>query len=109
VLDDHPLRARGGIEVGQLGEPVEPRSTVPGPTAPVRFLEVVGECARVGFREAQPAQPVVRVQAETSGSGLTMPTPCSRLVDAIACARATIACETSVSGSVSTIGSPSSA
>ena len=37
-----------------------------------------------------------------------MPTPCSRFVDAIAPASATIACETSVSGSVWTIGSPSS-
>ena len=38
-----------------------------------------------------------------------MPTPCSRFDSSTARARSTIACETSVSGSVRTIGSPSSA
>lgn len=64
---------------------------MPGPAAPVRLFEMVREDARFGLREAEPAQPVVRVQAETSGSGFTIPTPCSRFVDAIASARPTIA------------------
>ena len=81
---------------------------MPRAVAAVGLFEVVRERPCVGFREAEPAQAVVRVQAETSGRGFRMPTPCSRFVDAIAWARATIACETSVSGSVSTIASPSS-
>jgi hypothetical protein len=109
VLDDDPLRACGGIEVGKRLEPVDAGGPVPGAVTPVGLVEVVRERPRIGLREAEPAQAVVGVQAETSGSGLTMPTPCSRFVEAIAFARATIAWETSVSGSASTMGSPSSA
>jgi hypothetical protein len=48
VLDDDALRRRARIEVGKLGEPVETRSPVPRPVAPVGLLEVIGERARVG-------------------------------------------------------------
>ena len=109
VLDDDALRPSGGVEVGERREPVDARGPVPGTIAPVGGLEMIGEYARLGLREAEGSEPVVGVQAETSGSGFTMPIPCSRFVEAIACARPTIACETSVSGSASTIGSPSSA
>ena len=109
MLDDDALGKGGGVEVRERLEPLDARGPVPGTTTPVGLVEVVRERPGVGLVEAEPAQPVVRVQAETSGSGLTMPTPCSRFVDAITCASATIACETSVSGSASTIGSPLSA
>jgi hypothetical protein len=109
VLDNDPLGSSSGIEIGEGGQPVDARSPVSIASTAVGLLEVIGERARIGLREPEPAKSVEGVQAETSGSGFTMPTPCSRFVDAIACARATIAWETSVSGSASTIGSPSSA
>ncbi len=91
MLDDDALRRCGGIEVRQLGEPVEARGSVPRTVPAIGLLEVVGERPGIGFREAERAQPVVGVQAETSGRGFRMPTPCSRLVDVIAWASATIA------------------
>jgi hypothetical protein len=64
---------------------------VPRAAAPVGVLEVIGERASVGLIEAESVKLVERVQAETSGSGLTMPTPSSRFVAAIASARPMIA------------------
>jgi hypothetical protein len=64
---------------------------VPRAATPVGVVEVIGERASVGFIEAESVKLVERVQAETSGSGLTMPTPCSRFVAAIASARPMIA------------------
>jgi hypothetical protein len=99
------------IEVGQRAKPRDAPGAVPGAPAAVGVLEVVGERARVVVGEAERPDLVERGQAagETRGSGLTMPTPCSRFVAATASARAMIACETSASGSADTMGSPSSA
>jgi hypothetical protein len=109
-LGDRPLRLGGRVEVGQRGEPVDPHDAVARPTAAVGILEVIGEQRGVRLAEPETAEPLDGSgQAETSGSDLTMPTPCSRLVSEIVCARETIARETSASGSASTIGSPSSA
>jgi len=96
-------------EVREGREPVDAGGSVPVAPAAIGVLEVVGEGSRIGLREAETPKSIVGVQAETSGSGFTMPTPCSRFVDTIASASPTIARETSVSGSASTIGTPSSA
>jgi hypothetical protein len=65
---------------------------------------------RVGPVMTGPGRHMARpYDAETSGSGLTMPTPCSRRVATIASARPRIAVDASLSGSARTIGSPSSA
>jgi hypothetical protein len=109
VLDDDPLGSGCRIEIRQRLEPVDTGRPVTGTPAPVGILEVIRERACGALGKAERTQAVVRVQAETSGRGLTMPTPCSRFVDTIVRARATIACETSLFGSASTIGSPSSA
>jgi hypothetical protein len=97
------------VEIGQRPQPADSRDAVAGAAAAIRILEVVGKGPRVRLGEADLAELVVRAQAERSGSGFTMPTPCSRFDAAIASARAMMACETSVSGSARTIGSPSSA
>ena len=80
-----------------------------GTAAAIRVLEVVGKRPRIGLGEADRLEFLESVQAERSGSGFTIPTPCSRFVAAIASARAMMACDTSASGSARTIGSPSSA
>ena len=111
-LGDRPLRLGARVEIRQGREPVDAHDTVARPAAPVGVLEVVGEQGRVRIAEPEAAEPVEGLppgQAETSGSDLTMPTPCSRFVSEIVCARETIARETSASGSASTIGAPSSA
>jgi hypothetical protein len=97
-----------GIEV-DLAKPGDPGDPVPRSAAAVGLLEVVGQKSRLGLGEAELPELLEGVQAETSGSGLTIPTPCSRFVASIASATATIARETSASGSANTIGSPSSA
>lgn len=104
-----PTRLGASIEIRQRRQPADPRDAVARTAAAVRVLEVVGKSPRVGLREADRRELLERVQAERSGSGFTMPTPCSRFVAAIASASALIACETSASGSARTIGSPSSA
>jgi hypothetical protein len=108
-LGRDPARLGAGIEIRQRAQPRDPGDPVAGTAPAIRFLEVVGKRPRVGLREAERAQLLKGVQADRSGSGFTMPTPCSRFVAAIASARAMIACETSASGSAKTIGSPSSA
>ena len=107
-LCSEPPWLRGRVEV-QRAEPRDTRGAVPGPTAAVCVLEMICEKPRLGLAEAQLPELLERAQAETSGSGFTMPMPCSRLVASIDSARVTIARETSASGSASTIGSPSSA
>jgi hypothetical protein len=113
VLDHNALGPSPWVEVGQRSQPWDPGGAVPLPPAPVGILEMVGQEPGVGLAEAKCPEffEGVRssVQAETSGSGLTIPTPRSRFVAAIASASPTIACETSASGSAKTIGSPSSA
>ena len=87
LLDDGALRRGGRIEVGQLGEPVEARVPCPGRVRRSASSECVRERPCISFREAEPAAGGrLRVQAETSGRRLQdpPPTPCSRLVDAIA-------------------------
>jgi hypothetical protein len=111
-LGDRPQRLGRGVEVRKRSEPVDAHDAVARPAAAVSILEVVGEERGVRLAEPETAKPLEGFplgQAETSGSDLTMPTPCSRFVSEIVCARETIARETSVSGSASTIGSPSSA
>jgi hypothetical protein len=105
----NPARLGTSIEVRQRTQPRDPRDPVAGTAAAIRVLEVVCKRPRVGFGEAERAQLLKSVQADRSGSGFTMPTPCSRFVPATASASAMIACETSASGSAKTIGSPSSA
>jgi len=109
VLDDEALGPGLWIEVGQRSQPWDPGGTVPVPPPPVGILEMVSEEAGVGLAEANSPEFLENVQAETRGRGLTIPTPRSRFVAAIASASPTIACETSASGSAKTIGSPSSA
>ena len=107
-LRSKALRLGGDVEL-QRAKPGDSRNTVPGPAAAVRVLKMVGEKPRVGLAEAQLPELLEGGQAETSGSGFTMPTPCSRLVASMDSASATIARDTSASGSAKTIGSPSSA
>ncbi len=102
-------RLSSRIEIGQRREPRDPGDAVARATAPICILEVIGERARLGLGEAERPKLLEGVQAETSGSDLTMPTPCSRFVATMISARAMIACETSASGSTATMASPSSA
>jgi hypothetical protein len=108
-LGDDPPWLGVRVQIGQGRQPSDSGDAVAGPPAAIGVFEVLRERPRVGLGEAETTNLVERAQAETSGSGLTMPTPCSRFVAAIASASATIARETSASGSTSTIGSPSSA
>jgi hypothetical protein len=108
-LGGDAARFCGRVEIGQRGQPEDPRDAVTGAPAPVRVLEVIGERPGLAFGETELLEFLVGVQAETSGSDLTMPTPCSRFVPAMVSARRTIAWETSASGSTTTMASPSSA
>jgi hypothetical protein len=111
-LGDEPPRLRGRVEAWQRGEPLDAREPMTRLSAPLGVEEVVGEDVGVADAEAEPPQAVEELvgrQAETSGSDLTMPTPCSRFVPATASASSTTARETSASGSTRTIGSPASA
>ena len=108
-LDGDPARLGAGVEVRKRGEPFDSGDPVARPAAAIGVLEVIGEDTRIGLGEPEVLDLLEGVQAETRGSGFTMPTPSSRFVAAIASASETIACETSASGSASTIGSPSSA
>ena len=104
-----PAGLGASVEIRQRPQPGDPRDSVAGPAAAIRVLEVVGKRPRVGLGKTDLAELVVSSQADRSGSGFTMPTPCSRFDAAIVSARAMMACETSASGSARTIGSPSSA
>jgi hypothetical protein len=108
-LGEDAKRLRVRVQILQGAEPGDAGDAVARPAAAVGVLEVVGEETGVFVGEAERDEIVERAQAETSGRGLTIPTPCSRFVAAIASARARIARDTSASGSASTIGSPSSA
>jgi hypothetical protein len=103
------LRLSGGIQVRERFQPGDPGSSVTRPSAPVGVFEMVGQETSVGLAEPERFDFLENAQAETSGSGFRIPTPCSRFVAAIASASPTIASETSASGSAKTIGSPSSA
>jgi hypothetical protein len=107
-LGGQAARVGSWVEL-DLTEPRDPGDPVTRPATAIGVLEVVCQNPRLGLAEAELPELLERAQAETSGSGLTMPTPCSRFVASIASASATIARETSASGSASTIGSPSSA
>jgi hypothetical protein len=108
-LGADPSRLGARIEVGQRRQPVDTRDPVARPAAALGVLEMVREKARIRLGEPELPELLERIQAETSGSGFTIPTPASRFVAEIASASERIACETSASGSTSTIGSPSSA
>jgi hypothetical protein len=108
-LRDDPTRLGKRIQAGERGQPTDPGDPMPRAPAPVGLLEVVGQEASVALGETEGRDLLECGQAETSGSGLTMPTPCSRFAAAIVSASAMIARETSAAGSASTIGSPASA
>jgi hypothetical protein len=107
LVRDDPLRPRGRVQVGERRQPVDAREAVALLATRLGVEEVVGEDTRIALVESERPQAAVDVlgaQLWTSGSGLTMPIPCSRFVSATASARAKIARETSASGSASTIG-----
>src|ERR671922_280916 len=111
-LLDLPDRPGAWLEAVEPLQPVDAGEPVPGLSAGLGVEEVVGEDSGFALLEperADPGRDLFPRQAEASGRGLTMPTPCSRRDPAIASASPTTACETSASGSTATIGSPWSA
>jgi hypothetical protein len=79
-LREDTKRRCAGIEIRQRPEPRDACDAVPRPAAAVGVFEVVGEKTRVVLGEAERRELLEGGQAETSGSDLTMPTPCSRFV-----------------------------
>ena len=86
--DDH-LRPGAGAKVGECLQPVNAGQPVPVLAVALGVEEVARERRRVVLAEPERGDPganLVGAQDERTGSGLTMPTPRSRFVVAIASA-----------------------